>query len=138
MLGINNLERQHKEIWELLFKIKHIVNSNNINESIEDLVMNINTLAGKLNVHMNSEDKYLYPNLKKSNNEELRDMAEQYSKEMGNIYIEFNNFKNKFNTKNKILNNLDCFLVGSKELMKMLENRISKEDKHLYPKVKSL
>ncbi len=58
--------------------------------------------------------------------------------EMGNIHQEFNNYKNKVNTKTKILSDVDGFLKESKEIIKLLENRISKEDMYLYPRMKSL
>nr|WP_278330534.1 hemerythrin domain-containing protein [Clostridium magnum] len=98
----------------------------------------MNTLAGKLNIHMNSEDKFLYPELINSRDEQLKQIAKQYSEEMGNIHQEFSNYKNKFNTKTKILSDVDGFLKESKEIIKLLENRISKEDIYLYPKMKSL
>lgn len=138
MLNINNLERQHKEIWEVFLKIQEVVESNYVIENLDSLVMNINVLAGKLNIHMQSEDKYLYPELMKNGDEELRTIAKQYSQEMGSIHMEFNTFKNKFNTRNKILNNINEFLIESKKVLTLLHNRISKEDKHLYPKVKVL
>ncbi|SHK24635.1 Hemerythrin HHE cation binding domain-containing protein [Clostridium cavendishii DSM 21758] len=138
MANINNLERQHTEIKDLFLKIKQGINSQDIEANLDMLVMSLNTVAGKLNMHMNSEDKFLYPELINSRNEELKDMAKQYSDEMGNINIEFNNYKNKFNTKRKILNDLDGFLKESKEIFKILEDRIYKEDMYLYPKMKSL
>lgn len=138
MANINNLERQHVEIKDLFLKIKQGANSNDIKVNLDTLVRDINTLAGKLNIHMNSEDKFLYPELINSRDEMLKQIAKQYSEEMGNIHQEFNNYKNKFNTKTKLLSDVNGFLKESKEIIKLLENRIYKEDMYLYPKVKSL
>ena len=138
MANIDNLERQHSEIKDLVSKIKQEVISSDIALNLDTLVKNINTLSGKLNIHMSSEDKFLYPTLIESKDQQLKQIAKQYSEEMGNIHIEFNNYKNKFNTKTKILSNIDGFLKESKEIIKLLENRISKEDMHLYPKIKAL
>lgn len=138
MANISNLERQHGEIKELFSKIKQEINSNDIEGNLDSLVRDINTLAGKLNIHMSSEDKFLYPTLVESKDEQLKQIAKQYSEEMGSIHIEFNNYKNKFNTKNKIMGNIAGFLKESNEITKILENRISKEDMHLYPKIKAL
>lgn len=138
MANINNLERQHVEIKDLFLKIKQEVNSNDITVKLDTLVRDINTLSGKLNIHMSSEDKFLYPQLIESEDQQLKQIAKQYSEEMGNIHLEFNNYKNRFNTKTKILSDTDGFLKESKEIIKLLENRISKEDKHLYPKIKSI
>jgi hemerythrin-like domain-containing protein len=138
MASINNLERQHSEIKDSVLKIKQGINSINITEAVDVLVREINTLAGKLNIHMNSEDKFLYPALIESNDMQLKQMAEKYSLEMGSIHTGFNTYKNRFNTKTKILSDKDGFLKGSKEIIKLLEERVSKEDMYLYPKMKSL
>lgn len=138
MANINNLERQHIEIKDLFSKIKQEVNSNDITVNLDTLVIDINTLSGKLSIHMSSEDKFLYPKLIESEDQQLRQIAKQYSEEMGNIHLEFNNYKNRFNTKTKILGDTDGFLKESKEIIKLLENRILKEDMHLYPKIKSI
>lgn len=138
MANINNLERQHSEIKDSVLKIKQVANSNDMKADLDILVREINTLAGKLNIHMNSEDKFLYPALVESNDEQLRQIAKQYSEEMGNIHKEFNDYKNRFNTKTKILGDKVGFLKESKEIIKLLEERISKEDMYLYPKMKAL
>lgn len=138
MININNLERQHIEIRESVSKIKQGINSNDIKGALDILVREINTLAGKLNIHMNSEDKFLYPALIESNDNQLKQIAKQYIEEMGNIHAGFNNYKNKFNTKSKIINDVDGFLRESKGIIKLLEERVTKEDMHLYPKMKTL
>ncbi|MGY5241034.1 hemerythrin domain-containing protein [Clostridium perfringens] len=137
-MNIDNLERQHLDIKGLLKKINSILSIRNMEDSLDELVWDINTLAGKLNIHMKTEDKFLYPELINSSNTNLRNISKEYSEEMGSIYIIFTEFKNQFNTKNKILNDKDKFLIESKKVLKLLENRIEKEDKSLYPKIKSL
>lgn len=137
-MNIDNLERQHLDIKGLLKKINSILSIRNMEDSLDELVWDINTLAGKLNIHMKTEDKFLYPELINSSNTNLRNISKEYSEEMGSIHIIFTEFKNQFNTKNKILNDKDKFLIESKKVLKLLENRIEKEDKSLYPKIKSL
>lgn len=138
MANIDNLERQHTEIKNLILNVKQGINANSIEENLDTLVRNINILAGKLNIHMTSEDKFLYPALVESKDQQLKEISKQYSEEMGHIHLGFNNYKNKFNTKTKIISDVDGFLKASKEIIKLLENRISKEDIYLYPRMKSL
>ncbi|KLE14725.1 hemerythrin domain-containing protein [Clostridium sp. C8] len=135
-MNIDNLERQHLEINSLFSKISKNLNSNNITNDIDSLVWDINTLAGKLNIHMKTEDKFLYPELINGANENLKKIALEYSQEMGNIHKVFEEFKSNFNTKNKILNDIDKFLIESNKVLKLLKNRIDKEDRSLYPKMK--
>ncbi|WP_291651546.1 hemerythrin domain-containing protein [Clostridium sp.] len=137
-MNIDNLERQHLEINKLFKKINSTLILRNMEDSLDQLVWDINTLAGKLNIHMKTEDKFLYPELINNNDSSLRSISKEYIEEMGNVHAIFIEFKNKFNTKNKILNDKNKFLIESKRVLKLLENRIDKEDKNLYPKIKCL
>ena len=65
-------------------------------------------------------------------------MATEYSDEMGNIHSVFTEYKNKFNTRNKILSNKEEFIKESKRVLALLVNRIEKEDLKLYPEIKTL
>ena len=120
MDNLSNLKRQHIEIVELINIIKDLSkNEENINEGIE-IAKNINILAGKLTVHLNSEDKYLYPDLLKSSDLKIKKIGE------------FTKFKNKYNTKSKLLKNKEEFKSELEITFKLLEKRIDKEDRELY------
>ncbi|KRQ85763.1 hypothetical protein ABG79_02464 [Caloramator mitchellensis] len=136
MTNINNLERQHAEIRELITNISRSVDYKPLEENIDIIVKYINTLAGKITIHMNTEDNFLYPALLNSNNEQIRIIAKEYKQEMGNISNLFNLYKNKFNTKSKILNNIETFSKETIDILSLLQKRIEKEDKNLYPKIK--
>jgi hemerythrin-like domain-containing protein len=138
MANIDNLERQHIEINNLFNKINKTLSLDNVTDDLDGLVLDINTLAGKLNIHMRTEDKFLYPQLINSKDDKLKKVAIEYSEEMGNIHMIFNEFKNQFNTKNKILNDKDKFLMEIRRVLTLLKNRIDKEDINLYPKIKNL
>lgn len=132
MSNLSNLKRQHIEIVELMNIIKNLSkNEENMNEEIE-IAKNINILAGKLIIHLNSEDKYLYPNLLKNSDLTVKKISEAYIKEMSNICNEFTEFKNKYNTKSKLLKNKKEFKKELEIIFKLLEKRIDKEDRELY------
>lgn len=137
-MSIDNLERQHNEIRDLLIKIKKNMNKSGIEQNVDTLVKDMNVLSGKLSIHMSLEDKFLYPKLMNSDNNSLKDLSKKYNDDMGSISAAFKVYKTKFNIKSKILNNADEFLKESLDIIKVLEERISKEDKFLYPKIKSL
>ncbi|KAJ51853.1 hemerythrin-like domain-containing protein [Clostridium tetanomorphum] len=132
MTNINNLRRQHLEVMALVNKIRNfIVNRENINREME-IAKNINILAGKLKIHLDSEDKYLYPSLLKSRDLTIKKISEDYIKEMSSICNEFMEFKDKYNTKSKLLKNGEEFIKESEIIFKLIEKRISKEDEELY------
>lgn len=135
MADIKNLTRQHGDIDLLIGNIKKL-SKGDIESSIDIIVKDINMLAGKLKIHLDTEDKFLYPDLLNMNNEVLNTMAKEYMKEMGNISSEFIKYKNSFNTKNKIMSNIEQFKIQTVEIFETLERRINKEERELYPRLK--
>ncbi|MFU0825800.1 hemerythrin domain-containing protein [Clostridium sp.] len=133
MGNILNLKRQHVEIRELVNSINSLINRNNIENDAGEIAKNINILSGKVRIHLDSEDKFLYPDLLKEGNERVKNIAAAYTNEMGNIALVFNDYKNKFNTKTKILSDIDGFKKETYKVLKVLSNRLEKEDKELYP-----
>lgn len=138
MFDVTNLERQHEEVKELFKNIKSNINNIQVKENLDKMVLDINTLAGKLIVHMNSEDKFLYPRLLNSEDIKIKSIAKEYIEEMGDLHNKFKEYKNTFNTKNKIIENKDIFIKETTIIINLLETRISKEDKKLYPQIKTM
>ncbi len=131
MANINNLTRQHIEILEMIYNIKELINKD-LEVECSEIAKNINLLSGKLRIHLESEDKFLYPNLLKNENEKIKNIAKCYIDEMGDILSIFNNYKNQFNTRSKIINNKDKFIINTKEVFDKIEKRMEKEDRELY------
>lgn len=132
-MKIDNLIRQHKDIFDEINYISHIINKRDIEPDLSDLTLHINKLAGKLQIHLSSEDKFLYPNLLNGQDQQLKNMANSYINEMGGISGTFTEYKNKFNTKTKIISaGIDNFVVETKKLLSAIETRIQKEENGLY------
>lgn len=137
MADIKNLERQHEDIRLLMSEIKNQVymsgNKEYLQENVDHIVKNINILSGKLKVHMSTEDRYLYPAMKISENPVLRKASKEYSSEMTAISEAFVSYKSAFNTRSKVLANDKEFVHLSQTILKKLETRMDREDKELYP-----
>ena len=80
---------QHKSIGSEIDQIKEIIKRNDFEEHVDEIAHHINTLAGKLKIHLLNEDKYLYPNLKESKDNNVSHLAKEYQDEMGDLALEF-------------------------------------------------
>lgn len=132
MINIDNFIRQHRDIIEELDQIDKIINKQDYQNYLDNFVSHINNLAGKLKIHLNSEDKFLYPNLINGEDIKLKSMANLYISEMGNIADSFTNYKNEFNTKSKINGKLELFISRTRPILNEIRKRISKEENELY------
>jgi len=123
---------QHKSIIEEMSILKSLSNQPNLDEHVAEITSHINTLAGKINVHLTMEDKHMYPNLLNSSDNTIRHMAERYQNEMGDIASIFGDFKVKYNRKQIFLNNKASFKTDLNKILSGIEKRISKEESELY------
>ncbi|MTI48227.1 MAG: hemerythrin domain-containing protein [Firmicutes bacterium] len=133
MINLPNLKRQHKEVLEIVKYIEEKVKNNNITDNAMELAKNNNILAGKLKFHLKEEDNNLYPNLISSEDEKLREYSIEYSTEMEGIFDNFMSYKNKYNTKTKILKDESRYIKDTNKIIGNLKKRILKEDVHRYP-----
>lgn len=131
-MDLTTLERQHSEIEEVVVKIKQIIDNNSIDEDAAEIAKQISMLTGKLRVHLRTEDDSMYPYLLETGDEKVKALVKEYADEMGHISDEFMAYKDKFNTKTKIINDTQEFLTQTKEVFKVLEARMIKEDRYLY------
>lgn len=137
-MRINRLEDQHESILEIINETKSLINATRFEKNASEISKNINILAGKLKMHLASEDKFLYPSFLKHDNQDLKNKANEYINEMGNLNSIFNDFKNKYNTKSKILENLKDLKIESSKVFNNIEERMHREDTDLYKLAKSL
>lgn len=130
-----NLEiylKQHDTIKQEIREINVLISKESSEENIREIVRHINLLAGKLNMHLAVEDQYLYPKLRKSEENRVREMTEMYIKEMSSLQEEFNTYKLKFNTRTKLKEAEKEFAQATKLMTHKIISRIEKEEKELY------
>jgi hypothetical protein len=129
---MNDLKRQHKEIQEIIDFLKLNLQENKVRAEASQLAQNISFLAGKLRIHLLSEDDSLYPRLLGGTDTKAKETAERFFKEMGNLSQVFAEYKVKYNISSRILSNVEAYIKDTKIIVEALENRISREDKELY------
>lgn len=129
---LNNYLEQHKTVEAEIAIIKSLMNTDDILQNIEEIALHVSTLAGKIKIHLSMEDKYLYPNLQKSDDEQVKKLAEEYQKEMGDLSEKFAAYKDKYNTRPKILQNLSTLKQETTNILLAIEKRIQREEKELY------
>ena len=132
MNNLDQLKRQHLEIFEVLNETKLLIQKENYENDSQVIARNINKIAGKLQVHLINEDKFLYPAFLKSKSIELKNKAQKYTLEMGDLSNVYTAFKNKYNTRSKIMADTKSFITDSNKVFKAIEKRILKEDNDLY------
>lgn len=131
-MKLKNYLEQHDTITEEIQFIQSNISPDLTGELAFELARHINILAGKLNIHLSMEDKYLYPSLLSKENSQMNLSIEDYINEMGGLAKEFSEFKEHYNTKQKLLLNKESFHKAASNIMNKILVRIKKEEDTLY------
>lgn len=132
MANTNDLRRQHNEIKELIDFLKLNMEEGKVKAEASQIALKINTLAGKLRVHLAAEDDCLYPRLLNEGDDKAKMVAERFFLEMGNLSQVFMEYKGKYNIAPRILGSVEAYIKDTKAIVDALQKRIHKEDTELY------
>ena len=131
-MNLKSYLEQHEAVEAEISIIKKLVTEHDLEKNASEIALHISTLAGKIKIHLAMEDQYLYPNLQKSKDELVRKLAVSYQTEMGNLAENFVAFKDKYNTKPKIIMNQNTIKQDINQIFGAIEKRVQKEENELY------
>ena len=129
---LKNYLDQHETVKKEMDVIKRLITSSDIAVHSKEIASHINTLAGKISMHLLMEDRYLYPGLAEHGNEQIKKMSETFQKEMGNLAEVFMSYKERYNTAPKVIQNMNSIKSDTNEVFSKIEKRIQKEETELY------
>lgn len=132
-MDISNIVRQHKEVLDLMDKISTYQSEEQVQKNAFEIAKLLAQLAGIIKIHLSSEDKFVYPVLITHQDNKIRNTAQDFAREMGELAPIFEGYKVKYYGGSKIAGNAAAFLAESAEVFTALKARIKKEDIALYP-----
>ena len=133
MKPMDKLRKQHIEILEIINNIHVDLKSGTNIEGARSLLILFGQLSDLLERHLFLEDDFLYPALKKRSQENIRNIASQFSIELGGIKNIFLKYLEKWASADNIVHSHSVFMSESKDLISALQQRIAKEDQELFP-----
>lgn len=123
---------QHQKIRQEIAVLEALVAKKNVANNASEIVATINSLAGKLKVHLSIEDKYLYPELRKKADAAIPKVVEESICEISGLAAEFTSYKNQFNTKTKLIENEAEFAASTNKITAAITKRMAKEETGIY------
>lgn len=133
-MDVSNYIRQHNEAASVVSEIEALVSGNAVVDSAKVASL-INTLVGKLKIHLSMEDKSIYPRAKESSNGDLRAMAIKLENEMSGLAGSLIEFSQKWRLANAIEDDMASFISESRVVFSALKKRIEVEERDFYPLV---
>jgi|GEM_PF-613578 len=137
-MQVDNLMDQHQKIRTIIEDIQAYLKLDQEADVLGILSTKINKLSSVLRLHLSSEDRYLYPQLLESDNQDVKGLAEYYDQTMGGLSNAFISFKTRYNTYDSITQDYEKFKGELLSIFAALTIRLDKEDHELYPLIQSL
>lgn len=132
---LDNLKKNHLDLYDRIHALQQYQTVSDVEAHSAELALALAKLAGLLSIHLAAEDNYLYPNLAQSTNDRVRQTSISFHEEMGGLAKEFIAYKEAFMTATKIKQDPAGFLTATASAVKALLERLTREDRDLYPLV---
>lgn len=123
---------KHRIIQDYLHQLTTLINGTLDRTNATLIAELINKTTGVLNMHLASEDSFVYPKLLQSSDTRVRSITQRYMDEMTKIADAYLAFHKKYNTPSKILADTAEFKQTFKKVRDALLLRMEREEKELY------
>jgi hypothetical protein len=133
----SNFRRQHDELVSLAVELSGVVEAPRTPGSVARIQSVLNRLAGKLQVHKAMEEESLYSDLLSHERQEVRELAQRFQREFGDVYQVFLDFRDQWNG-SRVGDRYDEFVPAARGLIAALAERVERENNGLYALVDTL
>lgn len=130
------VQKQHEDIRKILRELREdIYDLESIAKSSSLwIALKIGTLNGIMQMHLKYEDDYLYPLfLNNQNNQKLREIAEQFVQDMGNLDQQFKEYQEIYLRNPEIIKkDTKRFIDETERILEAISRRIDREENELF------
>lgn len=123
---------QHNELLALATELQGMLNEDALSKDALPARSCLAKLMGKLSLHLSSEDKVLYPELEAHKDPTVAAIAHRFASEMKNTTAQVVAYNSRWPTPTAIKANPQSFVKETKEVIKILADRIKRENQELY------
>lgn len=135
-MNIDRFKQQHTEILSYIADLRACTR-NGIAENATDISRLIVAMSSTIKLHLAVEDSHLYPALQNGNNRALANMGKRFQDEMTNIAADYLAFSRKWNSVTEVSVDPEGFRSDANRVLKVLHERMQKENTDFYPAIEA-
>ena len=134
-MNLDKYRREHADILDHVQQLKTL-SAQGIAAQAAAIARVVIAMSSVIKLHLSVEDRYLYPALRQADTR-LADKARQYQEEMTSISSEYGQFSRRWNDAQRIAEQPEHFRSEANRVLKMLFERIVRENREFYPMVEA-
>ncbi|MGV8894377.1 MAG: hemerythrin domain-containing protein [Burkholderiaceae bacterium] len=135
-MNIDKFKQQHIEILSSVASLRQCAKGG-ISENAEEISKLIISMSSVIKLHLAVEDKILYPALQSGNNAALANMGKKFQDEMKSIASAYMDFALRWNNASRVSQAPEGFRSDANKVLKILYERMQKENTAFYPAIEA-
>jgi hypothetical protein len=135
-MNIEKFKHQHVDILACISDLRILVRGG-IAEQAPAIATAIIAMSGAIKLHLAVEDSVLYPALQAGGNMSLASLSRAFQGEMTGIAGTYLEFAGKWNSARRLAAAPEVFRAEANAVLKMLFDRVKKEDREFYPAIEA-
>ena len=135
-MNIDKFKQQHIEILACISALRDLVKSG-IRDNAAEISRTIIAMSSTIKLHLAVEDTMLYPALQAAKNPTLARMGKRFQDEMTSIAQAYLDFARRWNTPATVCGSPEQFRADANSVLKVLYERMRKEDADFYPVIEA-
>lgn len=136
-MNIDKYKHQHTIIFDSIRKLKEL-SHRGITQHAADIAAQVIKMSSVIKLHLSIEDKFLYPALREANHHRLAMMGKQYQNEMTHIAQAYGAFALRWNDAAHVAADPEGFRDDANKVLKVLFERMQREDRDFYPMIETV
>jgi hypothetical protein len=127
-----SFRQHHTDVRALVVRIEALLNPDSVRADAAPIATVVRELFGKFGVHLSIEDATLYPRMLAHSDSKVRQAAQSFQGEMGNLKARFDDYRHRWPGPMAISQDPSRFVAETGEMLTALKRRITHEDSDLY------
>jgi hypothetical protein len=124
--------QHHEELRAIVARIEAFLDPAAVAADTNPVAAVVRELFGKFSVHLAIEDNSLYPRTQALGDTRLREVAQRFQAEMGNLSQRFDAYRKSWPGPLAISRDPSQFVRETRDVLDALKARVAREETHLY------
>ena len=136
-MNIDKFKHQHVSILGSIAALRRLAHAG-VAHNATEIARLVVTMSSTIKLHLAVEDQALYPALQRGSNAELARMGQQYQRDMGPIAQAYEAFARRWNRPESVLRDEQGFRDDANQVLRMVHERMQRENHDFYPRIEAL
>lgn len=136
-MNIDKFKHQHVAILDSIAALRSLVHAG-VAQNAAEIAHHIVAMSSAIKLHLAVEDRALYPALQRGGDHGLTRMAERYQQEMASIVQAYKEFARRWILAENVRQDEQGFRRDANQVLRVLYERIQRENSEFYPRIEAL